>query len=213
MIAVMAGTPIDTKMGLDILEKEGYQAKGYPISKTSEQQSNLQILYPENLQKIVIEKIQSIKQENIKNIFVYCNSLSGAVNMDKLSKEYDIHIITPLQIYKEVGRKYKRVAVLAANNQSTFAIERVITEKSSSTHVIGIGLLPLVTAIEEKKSPKEIIKSFALENVLKFFLQLDCQALILGCTHFPYFYHELKKISQIPIIDPSYEMIKRIKVD
>lgn len=209
-IALIAGTPIDTQMGKDFLEKQGYKSKVYPISKTPDEQSELQILYPDKLTEIVIEKIKEIKIEKINNIYVHCNSLSGAVDMEKLKDEYKINIITPLQIYKELAHKFNTVGVLAANNQSTFGIERTIQEVNPKAYILGVGILPLVNAIEKKLSPKDIVKDFALEKIIDFFIKNNCEAIILGCTHFPYLYEELEPKSSIPIIDPAMEMIKKL---
>lgn len=209
-IALIAGTPFDTEMGMDFLKKQGYESKAYPISKTPDEQSELQVLYPDKLTEIVIQKIKEIKHEKINNIYVHCNSLSGAVDMEKLKAEYKINIITPLQIYKELAHSFNTIGVLAANNQSTFGIERTIQEVNPKAYIIGVGMLPLVNAIEKKLSPKDIVKNFALEKIVDFFIKNNCEAIILGCTHFPYLYEELKSKSSIPIIDPAMEMIKKL---
>lgn len=209
-IAVIAGTPVDTQMGVDFLKNQGYDSKAYPISKNPDEQSELQILYPDKLEKIVIGKIEKIKEEKINNIYVHCNSLSGAVDMEKLKEEYDINIITPLQIYKEMANQFDKIGVLAANNQSTFAIERTIQKVNPKSYVIGIGILPLVNAIEKGLPSKDIIEDFALENIVDFFIKNNCETIILGCTHFPYLYKELQAKSCIKIIDPAMEMIKKL---
>lgn len=38
---------------------------------------------------------------------------------------------------------------------------------------------------------------------MKMFEQLGVDALILGCTHFPYLYDELVKHTTVPILDPA----------
>lgn len=42
-VAVIAGTPVDTKMGVDYLISKGTSVSGYPVSSTPEEQSALQI--------------------------------------------------------------------------------------------------------------------------------------------------------------------------
>ncbi|AVP54939.1 racemase [Clostridium tetani] len=209
-IALIAGTPFDTQMGMNFLKTQGYDSRAYPISKTPDEQSKLQILYPDRLREMVIEKIKEIKREKIKNIYIHCNSLSGAVDMDKLKEEYEINIITPLQIYREMANQFDTIGVLAANNQSTFGIERTIQEVNPKAYVIGIGILPLVNAIEKSLPVKDIVEDFALEKTIEFFIKNNCEAIILGCTHFPYLYKELQAKSFIKIIDPAMEMIKKL---
>ncbi|MBV1822419.1 aspartate/glutamate racemase family protein, partial [Bacteroidales bacterium MSK.15.36] len=99
-----------------------------------------------------------------------------------------------------MANQFNTIGVLAANNQSTFGIERTIQKENPKSYVIGVGILPLVNAIEKSLPPKDIVKNFALENIVNFFIKNNCEAIILGCTHFPYLYEELQAISSIKII-------------
>lgn len=212
MIAVLAGTPIDTSMGVKFIEKNGFKAKGYSVSRTPEEQSLLQVVYPDKLYLMVLEMVTSIKAIGIETVFVYCNSISAAVDMDKISRELEIEIITPLQIYLELGKEFQCLGVIAANNQSTHGIERSIQETNRDTHVIGTGMLKLVNAVESGISAKELIESFHLSELLHFYANAGCEAVILGCTHFSYFYDELNKISPLPLIDPTEKMLLKMKI-
>jgi len=211
MIAVLAGTPIDTSMGVKFVEENGFEAQGYFVSRTPEEQSLLQVVYPDKLNLKVHEIISSMKSIGIKTVFVYCNSLSAAVDMDKISSELEIQIITPLQIYLELGKEYRCLGVIAANNQSTYGIERSIQERNKETHVIGTGMLKLVSAVESGILPKELIEFYHLGELLNFYANAGCEAVILGCTHFSYFYEELNKISPLPLIDPTKSMLLKLK--
>lgn len=211
-IAVIAGTPVDTKLGQEFLKKHGYDSEGYPISRIPDEQSILQVLYPDLLKDMVKEKIKTIKSKGIKNIFVYCNSLSAAVDMEELAREFNINIVTPLQVYVDMGEKFNIIGVLAANNQSTFGIEKIIQKSNPKAHIIGIGALPIVNAIEMSMEPKEIIEKLALDKAMEFLKGIKCEVIILGCTHFPYFCKELKEKSSIPIIDPAVKMLDKLIV-
>lgn len=209
-VGVIAGTPVDTQMGVDFLTGKGVNTLGYPVSSCPEEQSKCQILSPTELASKIRDIIKKAKGEGINIIVIYCNSLSAAVDMDKLSIEEDIKIITPLKVYKKIAYKYKNLGVLAANNQSTSGIERVIQSVNSNCNVIGIGILPLVIAIEKSMSSEEIVESFGLKNVIEFYNSMKVDSIILGCTHFPYICEALKKYTSIPIIDPAelmYEML------
>lgn len=202
-VGVIAGTPVDTQMGVDFLISKGINASGYPVSSCPEEQSKLQILSPVELTNIIRNIIRKIKEEKIDIILVYCNSLSAAVDMDRLSEEEGIKIVTPLNVYKKIASKYNNIGVLAANNQSCAGIEKVIQSVNPDCNVIGIGVLPLVVEIEKATPPAKIIEDFALKDILKFYKTINVDVIILGCTHFPYFYDELKKHSQVPIINPA----------
>ena len=209
-VGVIAGTPVDTQMGVDFLISKGINACGYSVSSCAQEQSKFQILSPFELADKIRKIIRKIKSESIDTIMVYCNSLSAAVDMDKLSIEEDIRIITPLSIYKKIAYNFKNIGVLTANNKSSAGIEKVVQSVNSDCNVIGIGILPLVMDIEKGISAEEIVRKFALRNVMEFYNSIKVDVVILGCTHFPYLYNELKKYAAIPILDPAelmYEMI------
>ncbi|CAH2213009.1 aspartate/glutamate racemase family protein [Tepidibacter aestuarii] len=209
-VSVIAGTPIDTQMGVDFLISKGINACGYSVSSCPEEQSKFQILSPFELADKIRKIIKKIKSENIDTILIYCNSLSASVDMDKLSIEEDIRIITPLSIYKKIAYNFKNIGVLTANNKSSAGIEKVVQSVNSDCNVIGIGILPLVVDIEKGISAEKIVEKFSLRNVMEFYNSIKVDVVILGCTHFPYLYNELKKYSEIPILDPAelmYDMI------
>lgn len=99
-VGVIAGTPVDTQMGVDFFSSKGINALGYPVSSCPEEQSRFQILSPVELANKIREIIKEVKYKSIDTIIIYCNSLSAAVDMDKLSREEEMRIITPLTVYK-----------------------------------------------------------------------------------------------------------------
>jgi glutamate racemase len=210
-IAIIAGTRFDTYIGVRFVEKYGYKGYGYPISKNPDEQSQLQILYPKKLRQEVENILRKIIEKDIRKVLIFCNSLSGALDLEKLYQYKELQIVTPLDVYSGIACKLTNIAVITANNQSAFGIERVITGKNPKCNVIGIGILPLVRAIEEKLNPEYIIKDFALKELFHFFHKIGCQGIILGCTHFPYLMPDLLKISPLPVIDPAEEMLNIIK--
>ncbi|WP_407647612.1 Asp/Glu/hydantoin racemase [Clostridium brassicae] len=209
-VGVIAGTPIDTEMGVDFLMSKGIDAYAYPVSSCPQEQSELQILSPAELTNKIRDIIKNIKYEKIDKIMVYCNSLSAAVDMDRLSTEENIEIITPLHVYKNIASKYKSIGVLAANNKSAAGIESIVQNVNSKCNVIGIGMLPVVIDIENGVPSKEIVEKFSLKNIIEFYNSIQVDTLILGCTHLPYIYEELKKIALVPILDPAEDMYNMI---
>jgi len=210
MIAVLAGTPTDTAMGVAYLKKNGYSSRGYHVSLSPKEQSLLQVVYPEKLHQMVKEILLDVLAEGMDTVFVYCNSIAAAVDMELLAKELSLTIITPLLIYVEMGQAHDCLGVLAANNQSTHGIERSIQKSNEDVHVIGTGMLKLVEAVEEGFSPEEIIEKFRLTDLLHFYENAGCEAVILGCTHFSWFYEALSQVSPLRLVDPAEAMLLRI---
>lgn len=207
-IAVIAGTPIDTLMGAEFIKSKGLETEEFPVSENPVEQTKFQSM-PQETKELEMKKIiKTIKSKGIEKILVYCNSLSSAVDMEKLSKEEEIVIVTPMDAYKKIAVNYNSVGVFAANNQGLAGIERTIVEKNKNCNVIGIGILPVVLDVEAKKEAKNIIADNHLDLAVEFFEENKVEAIILGCTHFPYFEKELKKCTKLEIINPSETMHK-----
>lgn len=205
-IGVIAGTPIDTQMGAAFFSGRGFDVFSVPVSETPEEQSALQILMPDKLEAIVSQKLARLKQSGISHIVVYCNSLSSAVDFGRLQSVHGISIVTPHDVYRKMANTYNILGVLAANNQSAAGIEKTIQQANPACHVIGVGILPLVVAIEQRMAPEEIIARFEISKILSFFSAIGCGALILGCTHFPYLYDQICTMTRMKVIDPATGM-------
>ena len=211
-IAVMAGTPIDSKLGENLLKSYGYNdIVLVPISNNPVEQTTFQSLNDSEREKIIVEIIEQLKEKNCEVIFVYCNSLSSVVDFDRLAIEHNIKIVTPMQMYRNLGLEYKYLAVMAANSHGLTGVENNLYVSNPSLRVLGLSMLELVKAIEEENSPEKIVKDFNFEVLFNYFEQTKVEAVVLGCTHFPYIKKELEKITNLPIIDVGVFMINSME--
>lgn len=211
-IAVMAGTPIDSQLGEDLLKKYGYkEIVKIPISKNPVEQTTFQTLDDSEREEIIVKIINDIKEQQCSAIFVYCNSLSSVVDFDRLAIENEINIITPMQMYRNLGLEYKYLAVMAANSHGLTGVENNLYLSNPELKVFGLSMLELVKAIEDKNSPDKIVADFDFKNLFNYFEQTEVEAVVLGCTHFPYIKEELEKITELPIIDVGVFMVNSMK--
>ena len=211
-IAVMAGTPIDSQLGEDLLKKYGYKdIVKIPISENPVEQTTFQALDDSEREDIIVEIINKIKEQQCSAIFVYCNSLSSVVDFDRLALENKINIITPMQMYRNLGLEYKYLAVMAANSHGLTGVENNLYLSNPELKVFGLSMLELVKAIEDKNSPDKIVADFDFKNLFNYFEQTKVEAVVLGCTHFPYIKEELEKITKLSIIDVGIFMIESLK--
>ena len=211
-IAVMAGTPIDSKLGESLLNSYGYNdIVLVPISNNPVEQTTFQSLNDSEREKIIVEIIEQLKEKNCEVIFVYCNSLSSVVDFDRLAIEHNIKIVTPMQMYRNLGLEYKYLAVMAANSHGLTGVENNLYVSNPSLRVLGLSMLELVKAIEEENHTEEIVKDFNFEVLFNYFEQTKVEAVVLGCTHFPYIKKELEKITNLPIIDVGVFMINSME--
>ena len=93
-----------------------------------------------------------------------------------------------------------------ADNLSTNGIEHALMESNPVIFMIGTGNMTIVRAIEDGLAPEEIVEKCGLEHMLKYMEACGAEAVVIGCTHFPYIKDELAKLTSLPLIDPADEM-------
>lgn len=211
-VAVIAGTLVDTDMGVAYLNKKDpeIEAIAYPATNSPRAGQLFQLSSTENKRRRFEEIFSDAESRGIRDFFVYCNSLSGVFDFEGFAAERGVRVYTPLQVYRELGTKFTRSAVIAVNNQSTAGIERSLYEKNPNAEVIGLGILSLISAVEDARDPDEIVESFGLADLVRFFEKNGVECLILGCTHFPYFQDALSKHTHLPIINPADVMYENL---
>lgn len=204
-IGIIAGTPIDTQMGVDLIKKKGFEAEGVHTATNPAEQTVLQFLYPNLLTQKVIEIISDLEIKGIYRTIIYCNSLSSAIDLEEVRvKKPKTLLITPLDIYGRLAKNYTSIMLWAANAQSLAGIEKVFYEHNPSIQILGLSMLPVVEAIEKLSLPQDIIEQFNMSSIAPRLPQIE--ALVLGCTHFPYLKDKLSV--SFEIIDPAEKMLE-----
>ena len=215
-VAVIAGTPVDTDMGVQVLNKKKVFSPVYlPCYENPRQCHVFQMQSEAEKTKKMTEHFLSGKQLGAEAYFVYCNSLAGAFDYDAFAEKTGYRIVTPLNAYGRLAKDYSRVGVIAANAQAVAGIEKAFTNSNESCYVYGMGLLDMVEAIEAKTSPEEICRSFHLKDLFEYFGSIGAEAVILGCTHFPYIKEAAKRLCSLSVIDPAdimHEILEEILI-
>ncbi|MCK7596602.1 aspartate/glutamate racemase family protein [Microbulbifer sp. CAU 1566] len=207
-IGVIAGTATDTRFGLEFLADRQVAGIGLAISGSPQAQTQLQALGRAELTKLLIQAITRLQAAGAGAAMIYCNSLSGAVDMVAVRAASAIPVISPLDVYAELTQRYRNFGLLAANCQSCANIEREILAGNPSAKVIGIGNLQIVEDIEDGMPAEMIVHQHALDDLAAALVKSGVQILILGCTHFDYFYRELlSHCDGIRLFLPSERML------
>lgn len=210
LIGVIGGTPIDSSMGVEFLAKKGYRSIALPISKNAKEQSRMQILSKEELYGQVLKVAEEGKNRGVNSLFVYCNSLSAAVDMDKIEEEAKIKVVTPFVAYEKIGERSKSLLVLAANGQSCAKIESLLEASNKNLEIWSMSALPLVEKIEENIGAKKVFDDLNIEYILRWAESNRVENIVLACTHFPYLKDILEKTTSINIIDPGEIMLESL---
>lgn len=207
-IAVLAGTPVDTQMGADLLTAQGLRAVSFPLAEDPLAQTAFQISSAQEKHCAVRSVLQRASAEGCQRILVYCNSLSSSVDFDALAEETGLHIVTPLQVYRSLPGQYRRLGLIAANAQGLAGIERTLYQTDPAMELLSASLLPVVLDIERGLLPEELVSRHHLAELADWFRSNGAEALVLGCTHFPYFKEALSARTALPLIDPADEMLR-----
>lgn len=202
-IAVIAGTPVDTRMGVDLMRAGGAEALSFPVSRNPEEQTAFQVGSQTAREGAVGAILDEIRARGLDRVLLYCNSLSATIDAHALAEPRGLRVWTPMDVYGEIARRYRRVGVLAANCQGAAGVERAMVNASPETLVFGAGVLPLVLGVEAGTPPEALVERCGLERLLRFFEDNGAEAVVLGCTHFPYVRGALQSRTALPVLDPS----------
>lgn len=216
LVGVIGGTSVDSNLGVNFLKKNNVNAIGLNISDNPFDQTISQ-LCPKALTSKVEDKIKELIVHGCKSIFIYCNSLSSAIDLQYLRRYFNIPLITPIETYTHISNTYNSMAVMAANCQSLGNIEKIILKENPRAILTGFCSLLIVEAVEKGLSPFDIIEQFNLISLAKILEKNHIRLILLGCTHFSYFYYELKSVLKeeklsIKVFDPSNTMYKNLYI-
>ena len=207
-VAVMAGTPVDTKMGADFLAAKdpSLEIVSYPLSPDPITQTVWQFSSDENKRSRMVQVFDELEAQGIRHFFIYCNSLSGAFDFDSFAVERGVCIVTPFQVYRSLATRYRSIAFNSANLLGAYGIEKAFRDVKPDLDVIGMAHLAIVRDIEAGLAPEEIIERQGLKSLARFFKEAGAEIWLLGCTHFPYIKEAMQPYSELPLIDPADEM-------
>lgn len=210
-IAVIAGTPIDTQMGVDLLTYAGYQeVLAVPISQSPAEQTLFQTIGYDERYSTLLSQMMQLKEQGYHAVFVYCNSLSGSVDFEALARDTHLKVVTPLQVYQDLAMDYQKLGIISANAQGLAGIEAIMFQENPQLQLLSISMLPLVEAIERQEASSSIATRFNFDAMVAFFEGNKVEGIVIGCTHFPYIMEELTLRTNLSIIDPAKEMIHKL---
>lgn len=212
MIGIIAGTPVDTAFGVELVKKVTDHYVSLAISQTPEEQTAFQVL-PEAKKKAHLSAIlEDFQRKGVTQVLVYCNSLSSSVDFDVLSEELSLPILTPLHFYRDLALSYRTMGLLAANAQGSAGIERVITWKNPHSRVHAVSSLDWVEAVESAVPPKEMVKNLGLRETITMFEALCVEVVVFGCTHFPYFIDVYQQETALPCLSADDYFLKQLNI-
>jgi len=209
-VAVLAGTPVDTQMGADVLRAHGLEPRNFPVSRHPLEQAAFQVKTKEEKHAVLTEILRHAMDAGCGSAFIYCNSLSGSADFPMLSKKLGLRIVTPMDAYGTIARQYRRLGVVAYNGQALAGIDTAMVRANPDILLQPAGIPEVTIDIEAGIAPEEIIRRRHLDKLMVYLDACGCEALVLGCTHFPYLTDALRAYTSLPLLDPAEEMVRQL---
>ncbi|RLD64605.1 MAG: glutamate racemase [Bacteroidetes bacterium] len=168
----------------------------------------------EEIINLSIKNVEFLLSKNCKIIVVACNTATAAA-IDILREKYKTPFIGMEPAVKPAALKTKTGHIGILATQGTFngrlfkETSRKYAENIEMNIQIGAGLVELV---ENLKSD-----SIEAENLLKKYINPmikdNVDQIVLGCTHYPFFYNKIKKMvgEKVSVINPSIAVAKHTK--
>lgn len=170
---------------------------------------------PDEIKKFVSQIINFLIQKESKAIVMACNT-SSAIAYEDSVKKYNIPIIGVINSAISAAiklTKNNKIGVIA--NEATVrscAYPNALNKISADSKVIYQQACPLLVPLVERGEidtphAKKILKEYLLPLKEK-----GIDTLILGCTHYPYFYKSIKEtLKNVQILDPAEGMALELK--
>ncbi|EKD93291.1 MAG: hypothetical protein ACD_28C00185G0008 [uncultured bacterium] len=194
---LIAATPVDTRFGLRFLNTLNVEGFTDVLSQNPEEQNYLQLHGKDELEKRCLKKCLEFEKNGVQFIVLFCNSLSSAIDVDRIRKELKIPLFTPFDFYRELAGIFHHFGVVTANSTGLLGIENFITKQNLQAKIIGYANLEIVRQIEAKILPEDIILNNGLIDFLNICHVSNVEILLLGCTHYSYLYKELIRIQKM----------------
>ena len=211
-VGVVAGTPIDTMLGLRLLNAHGIDAVGSPMSDSPQEQTYLQAMSTHDLTQKLITEIHNLAEQGVVAIVIYCNSLSGAVDLARVKEEVCLPVFSPIDSYSECAHKHTDVVIATANGQSVAHLEKVFLQHNREIKITGLSLLKVVEDIESGLSAASIIEKHRLALIIQILFNAGSEVIVLGCTHFDYLYDEMTQIFGVDrVFLPATKVVSELK--
>lgn len=166
----------------------------------------------EELLKITSNIVEKLINKNCKLIVIACNTATTRC-MKKLREIYSnvIFVGTVPAIKVACDKRFKNTLVMAtpATIESERTYELIRDNKRYDQNIYLLPCPGLAMAIEEKN--KEKIKRI-LQNDFKDYKDKEIDAIVLGCTHYPFIRKEiLEEMPNTVLIDGSLGVSKEVK--
>ncbi|MEA3248914.1 MAG: glutamate racemase [Patescibacteria group bacterium] len=165
------------------------------------------------IRKYSVQDAEFLMSKGAKAIVVACNTVS-AHGVDAVRRHVDVpvfEVVTPA-VKKAAGVTRGRVGVVGTRGTVGSGIyEKKMRSLAPETKVYSEACPLFVPLVEEGWADKPEAGSIARDYLRPLKLR-KIDTLILGCTHYPFLRHVIRKAvgSDMNLVDPAYETVQEL---
>ena len=165
----------------------------------------------ENIKLFSIEIIDFLIKQNVDIIIAACNTVS-AVCLNEIKNNYDIKIIGVIEPTVDYILKtdYKNIGIIGTKATVQSKVYTKILEKNNiKTYNKAC---PLFVPVIEENIQKDVIVDGIIDLYLSEFRDIDLDAIVLACTHYPIIENKIRKyLPDTDIINPAFQTAEYTK--
>lgn len=162
-----------------------------------------------------MEAIEFFISKNVKAIVIACNTATVSA-LEEVRQKYDVPIIGVVEPgARAVSRvsKNKEVLVLATEGTVKSGVyEEKILKQDKSINVVSKSCPAFVSLVENGMCGTSVAYG-VVNSSLKEFKGKDIDAIVLGCTHYPYLRKEISEVmgNEVMLVNPAIETVLELK--
>lgn len=168
----------------------------------------------EQIQQLSLQIGKFLLSQDVKMMIIACNTATAAA-LKLLQAELPIPVIGVIEpgAKTAIQHHYKKIGVIGTESTiKNGAYAKTLAKLNPALSVISSPAQPLVSIVEHGETGTSKAQK-AVDTELEVFDNQLIEALILGCTHFPFLQKEIqnKLGSNVQLIDPAFETISQTK--
>lgn len=144
------------------------------------------------------QDVRFLKKQAVDAIVVACGTVSS-IALNDLKANSDIPIIGVLETAVQAALEHTKSQFIGViGTPATIrsgAYERLITQNNPSCRCKSVPCPLLVPLIENGHAPSDAIVELACRRYLDELLSTDCDTVIMGCTHYPFYESTLRTLA------------------
>lgn len=202
-VAVIAGTPYDSRLGAELLRAEGLPARPYAMAASPDEQDCLQYQDPGGLATAFHRRLIELRADGTELAMLFCNSMSAVVDHSDTA----LPVISPVTVYGALFPTLRSSLVVTGNAQAVLGVERAAWRTAPGHRLLGVSDPTLVRGIEAGDAEAAFAASH-LPTTLRLAERLGLDAVVLACTHLTAVLPYVRAACDLPVIDVGTRLVE-----